>query len=64
MVFDYSCGGYYNFPVHGSKPHPINTLQKKMDHIIPISKGGTSNPDNLQAACRNCNRKKSSKILF
>jgi 5-methylcytosine-specific restriction protein A len=31
------------------------------DHRIAVSKGGTDEVDNLQAACRNCNNKKSSK---
>lgn len=31
------------------------------DHIIAVSVGGTDEVDNLQAACRNCNNKKSNK---
>ena len=30
-----------------------------LDHIIPIARGGTSDPDNLQLLCRRCNMRKS-----
>jgi hypothetical protein len=30
----------------------------EIDHIVPISKGGTGDESNLQALCRKCNRKK------
>jgi CRISPR/Cas system Type II protein with McrA/HNH and RuvC-like nuclease domain len=33
-----------------------------IDHIIPLSKGGLHNWDNVQLAHRKCNRKKSDKI--
>lgn len=26
----------------------------EVDHVIPLSEGGTSDPDNLQALCRDC----------
>ena len=35
-----------------------STLHREIDHIIPVSQGGASEPDNLQVLCRSCNRKK------
>jgi 5-methylcytosine-specific restriction endonuclease McrA len=40
-----------------------NTSDKaNIDHIIPISKGGNSEPSNLQVLCRTCNLSKADKI--
>lgn len=33
-----------------------------VDHIVPISKGGTDEPDNLVAACTRCNYSKNDRI--
>lgn len=41
------CGSQYNL---------------EFDHIIPLSKGGSSTARNLQLLCETCNRKKSDKI--
>ena len=38
-------------------------LLLEIDHIIPISKGGTTTECNLQTLCWKCNRTKGSKIL-
>lgn len=35
-----------------------STEKVEIDHIVPISKGGTGEEENLQALCRSCNRKK------
>jgi 5-methylcytosine-specific restriction endonuclease McrA len=29
-----------------------------LDHVVPLSKGGTNSADNLVLACQSCNRKK------
>lgn len=33
-----------------------------VDHVIPLSKGGSNNIDNLALACFHCNRQKSNKV--
>jgi len=34
-----------------------------IDHIHPVSKGGTNDPTNLQALCRDCNLGKGARVL-
>lgn len=34
----------------------------QIDHIIPISKGGTNYPNNIACACRTCNRLKGDRL--
>lgn len=52
-----SCG----IKVHDEKSN--NKTKAHIDHIIPISKGGHSEPSNLQVLCRTCNLSKSDKLI-
>lgn len=42
-----------------AEPH----LLLEVDHIVPISKGGLSTPENLQTLCWRCNRSKGAKVV-
>lgn len=37
-------------------------VKLEIDHIIPVSKGGSNQPHNLQTLCTTCNRGKAAKI--
>jgi 5-methylcytosine-specific restriction endonuclease McrA len=34
-----------------------------LDHVLPVSKGGTNDPDNLYTCCRSCNSSRQEKTL-
>ncbi|MFF3566844.1 HNH endonuclease [Nocardia jiangxiensis] len=42
-----------------AEPH----LLLEVDHIMPVSKGGLTTPENLQTLCWRCNRTKSNKVI-
>ena len=47
----------------GNSIYKEPNLLLEVDHIIPVSKGGKTEPDNLQTLCWKCNRTKSNNIL-
>lgn len=46
-----------------NSPEKEPNLLLEIDHIIPLSKGGMTEVDNLQTLCWKCNRSKGAKIL-
>jgi 5-methylcytosine-specific restriction endonuclease McrA len=46
--------GYCGDPLHGGG---------EVEHMLPVLRGGTSNPDNLTLACRTCNGDKGTKTV-
>lgn len=41
-----------------------HSVELTLDHVIPKSKGGTNNQDNLVTSCRSCNQLKGSRSLL
>jgi 5-methylcytosine-specific restriction endonuclease McrA len=41
---------------------PVRDDEVEFDHVIPFSRGGTTNPDNLRLVHRDCNRRKSDSL--
>lgn len=37
-------------------------VQFTIDHVIPLARGGSDDPDNLALACFHCNRRKADKL--
>lgn len=40
-----------------------STRRLGLDHIVPVSRGGKTELDNLQLLCHDCNRKKGTEII-
>jgi len=47
----------------GNSVHRESNLLLEIDHIMPISKGGLTQEDNLRTLCWKCNRKKGAKLI-
>lgn len=58
---DYTCQ-CCGIKVHDEKVN--NETKAHIDHIIPISRGGDSEPSNLQVLCRTCNLRKGNKLDY
>lgn len=54
MRFNYTCANC------GHRDPLRKTLN--VDHIVPMSRGGTNSVDNLQALCKTCNSSKGNKL--
>ncbi len=49
-----------NLCAYCRKPNGSKRLER--DHVIPLSKGGLDNPDNVVPACRSCNLRKAARL--
>jgi len=52
------CNKYHNRCLCCGKKRKLTA-----DHVVPVSKGGTSNIDNIQPLCGPCNSKKGTKVI-
>lgn len=61
IIYSQSVCGICGLPVDKSLRYP-NPMCATVDHIIPVTKGGTNELSNLQLAHHYCNRQKSDKL--
>jgi ATP adenylyltransferase len=48
----------------GSRPDRNSDVELDIDHIVPVSKGGSDDESNLQVLCAKCNRAKGNSLLL
>ena len=53
----------YTCRMCGNSTYVEPNLLLEIDHIVPVSKGGKTEENNLQTLCWKCNRTKSNKLL-
>jgi 5-methylcytosine-specific restriction endonuclease McrA len=46
-----------------ASPLTDKKIKLEVDHIVPVSRGGTNAPQNLQTLCRNCNQLKKASLV-
>jgi len=54
----------YSCRICGRSKHVNPKLTLEVDHILPVAKGGTNDPENLQTLCFDCNRGKGKLLMF
>jgi len=59
------CSGCYSphFNLYAKNHHGHDATMMTMDHILPRSKGGGTNQENIQLLCRHCNKVKKNYLI-